>query len=57
MTGNAQARQLCAMPDIIVAGAMSLLLLAPAGAQTRLSKQSLDGLWLSDGYGKFCDIH
>jgi hypothetical protein len=55
MTGNAQTRQPCAMPHIVLAGAV-LLLLAPARAQTQLSTQPLDGLWLGDGYGELIEI-
>lgn len=40
---------------ILAAAALSLRSLV-AGAQTRPSPQSLDGLWLSDGYGDFLEF-
>ena len=41
--------------SIILAAAWSLRL-SPAGAQTPASPKSLDGLWVSDGYGDFLEF-
>jgi hypothetical protein len=56
MTGNAQTAQPCTMRRIFLAGVILLLHFALARAQTRLSTQSLDGQWLTDGYGEIIDI-
>src|ERR1700693_1542816 len=56
MTGNTRTAQPCTMHGIIFACVMLLLLFAPARAQTRLSTQSPDGQWLTDGYGELIEI-
>ncbi len=40
----------------IVAGAVLLLSFAPARAQTQLTTRSLNGLWLTDGYGDLIEF-
>src|SRR6516225_10390314 len=48
--------QFCAMCALTLAGAVLLFSLPSPGAQTQPATQSLDGLWLTDGYGDLIEF-
>jgi hypothetical protein len=49
-------QQHCVTWIIVVAGAVLVLSFASAWAQTQLTAQSLNGLWLTDGYGDLIEF-
>ncbi|MGD1158388.1 MAG: hypothetical protein ABSA41_21550 [Terriglobia bacterium] len=46
----------CAMFAFLLVGAVLVVFPASASAQAQPSTQSLDGLWLTDGYGKLIEF-
>src|SRR5712692_1758453 len=46
----------CAMFAFLLVGTVFVVFPASAGAQAQPSTQSLDGLWLTDGYGELIEF-
>src|SRR5438445_13784338 len=47
----------CAMLAFLLVGAVFVVIPASASAQAQPPAQSLDGLWLTDGYGQLIEVH